>query len=119
MLDRASRQEGFTDRRASRRRLLSLRIEIWLRAKPKNIEPLRLTTQNVSRKGFYFLSNRLLAQGTRLNFRMRIPRNLTGGSTKVMSGIARCVRVENILGSGAGHYGIGMQIERARYLKNR
>ena len=119
MPNRARRHEGFADRRAFKRHPLSLRVEIWPKAKPKNMQPLRLTTQNISTKGFYFLSSRLVAQGTRLNFRMQMPRKLTGGSPKFMSGIARCVRVENILGSGAGHYGIGMQIERARYLKNR
>jgi len=99
------------ERRAAVRYFVSLRVELWPEQPPKGAHPSFFTTTNVSTGGFYFLSARRFDVGTKINFRIVFPRELTGGFAELIKGLARCVRVENALGSGAGHYGVGAEIE--------
>lgn len=99
------------ERRVAIRYFVSLRVELWSEPPPKSVHPSFFTTTNVSTHGFYFLSSRRFEAGTRVNFRIVFPRELTGGFAELMRGRARCVRVENALGSGVGHYGVGAEIE--------
>jgi hypothetical protein len=99
------------ERRAAVRYFVFLRVELWPDPHPKRAHPSFFTTTNVSTQGFYFLSSRQFEVGTKLNFRIIFPRELTGGFAELMRGLARCVRLENALGSGEGLYGVGAEIE--------
>jgi hypothetical protein len=99
------------ERRAAVRYFVFLRVELWPVPPPKGVHPFFFTTTDVSTRGFYFLSARHFDVGTKVNFRIIFPRELTGGFAELIRGLARCVRVENALGSGVGLYGVGAEIE--------
>jgi hypothetical protein len=117
MRNRGSRFDESGERRAAVRHIASLRLELWPESSPRGPHPSLFTTTDVSTQGFYFLSARLIGVGSRVKFRLVLPRELTGGFAELRSGMARCVRVENILGHGLGHFGIGMKVERVHVKK--
>jgi len=67
-------------------------------------------TQDVSIKGFYFSSERSFEKGSRFKFRVPFPRELTGRELELMTGTARCLRIEKRPGLG---YGVAAVIEEA------
>jgi hypothetical protein len=114
MKSRRSRFDESGERRAAVRYTVCLRVELWTESSRRGPHPSFYTTRDVSTKGFYFLSPRLFDVGSRVNFRIIFPRELTGGWAELMSGLAKCVRVENVLGTGVGHYGVGAEIESVK-----
>jgi hypothetical protein len=119
MGNRRSHFNEFRERRAAVRHMTSLRVELWPESSPRGPHPFLFTTTDVSTQGFYFLSAQLFHVGSRLKFRLVFPRELTGGFAELRSGLARCIRVENILGHGLSHFGIGMKVERVNVKKRR
>jgi len=113
----AARQEGNgKERRKTPRFKVALSVELWAEGQPATETPEVCTTRDVSSKGFYFTSDLPFEQGRRFRFRVPFPRELTGRDSELITGTARCLRIEERFG---GQYGVAAVIEKAFALGER
>ena len=96
------------ERRASRRYKLSLRVEVWAESRPKNPQPTFLSTIDISGLGFYFESDDNFPVGSRLNFSIVFPQEITGARPEFVHGLAKIVRAER---TAQDRIGVGIRIE--------
>jgi hypothetical protein len=104
------------DRRLAIRYNVSLRVEVWPESERKGLDPLFFTTRDISLRGFYFTSDRDFEVGSKFNFSIIFPRELTGDTAELMSGLARTVRLDQLRYGSAGRVGVGATIEETTRL---
>lgn len=106
------------DRRAARRFLMSLPVELNVPAAP---EPRRASarTRDVSYRGLYFTVNRDLQAGSPIEFVLTLPKEITlSGDVRVQCA-GRVVRVEKLESAGGGEggqVGVAAVIEQYDFL---
>ena len=71
-------------------------------------------TRDISTHGFYFNIAREFTVGTKFEFSIALPIEVTGATQAYISGTARAVRVEELGESHAGRSGVGALIEEYR-----
>ena len=82
------------ERRAARRYKFSLRFEVWPESTSKGLQPIFFSTKDISSPGFYFESEQEFIVGSRFNFSIIFPPEITGGTLEFVDGLARIVRIE-------------------------
>lgn len=99
------------------------RVPVCVEAKPENGEALSeyafFPAKDVSTTGFYFVSDKLFPVKSKIEFVISFPRKLSSGMTQLMSGVGKCVRVEELHDGQAIRYGIGVQIVESAELDSR
>ena len=68
-------------------------------------------TRDISTNGFYFNIAQEFTAGTKFEFSIALPIEITGATQVYISGTARAVRVEETGESHPGHLGVGALIE--------
>lgn len=96
------------ERRAARRYKLSLRFEVWPESTPRGLQPIFFSTKDISSLGFYFESEQDFPVGSRFNFSIIFPQEITGHTPELVSGLARTVRSER---TPEDRLGVGVLIE--------
>lgn len=96
------------ERRAARRYKLSLRFEVWPESTSRGLEPIFFSTKDISTLGFYFESDQDFPIGSRFNFAIIFPQEITGDTPEFVNGSARAVRIER---TAANRLGVGILIE--------
>src|SRR5271156_2948266 len=99
------------ERRSARRYKLSLRVEIWPESASKGPQPTFLSTIDISGLGFYFESKQDFPVGSKFNFSIVFPQEITGHAPEFVNGLARTVRAER---TSQDRLGVGIFIERYR-----
>lgn len=99
------------ERRTARRYKLSLRVEIWPESTSKGAQPIFFSTKDISSLGFYFESDQDFPVGSRFNFSIILPQEITGATAEFVNGSARTVRIE---GTSEDRLGIGILIESCK-----
>jgi PilZ domain len=99
------------ERRAASRYNLALPVEIRLAPILTALGSVLVKTRNISVHGFYFNIAQEFAVGTKFEFSIALPIEITGPTQAYISGTARAVRVEEPSESHTGHLGIGALIE--------
>ena len=95
------------ERRAARRYKLSLRVEVWPESTSKGAQPIFFSTKDISCLGFYFESDQDFPAGSRFNFSIIFPREITGDNAEFVNGLARTVRIER---TSEDRLGVGVLI---------
>jgi hypothetical protein len=96
------------ERRAARRYKLSLRFEVWPESTTKGLQPIFFSTKDISSLGFYFESDQDFPVGSRFNFSIIFPPEITGNKLELVEGLARTVRIER---TPEDRLGVGVLIE--------
>ena len=99
------------ERRATSRYNLVLPVEIRVAPNPATVGPILVETRDISTNGFYFNIAQQFTVGTRFEYSIALPTEITGAIRASISGNARAVRVEETNESHAGHLGVGALIE--------
>jgi PilZ domain len=110
------------ERRATSRYNLALPVEIRLAPILTAVGSILVKTRDISIHGFYFIIAQGFTAGTKFEFSIALPIEITGATQAYISGTARAVRVEETGESHPGHLGVGAliesyQISRAESLK--
>lgn len=110
---------GWPERRSEHRNSLTLALELWPEPPPQGETPLRYRTENISNKGFCFISGRTFEVGAEFRFRILGP--FAAGQTMLdeTRGVARCVHIENIPGAEVRRYVVGAAVETATLVRSR
>ena len=109
-----NRQDKVKERRATSRYNLVLPVEISLALIPIAAISILVTTRDISTHGFYFNIAQKVTVGTKFEFSIALPIEITGPTQAYISGTARAVRVEEVGESHAGRSGVGARIEKYR-----
>jgi hypothetical protein len=102
------------ERRATSRYNLVLPVEISLALIPTAARSILVRTRDISTHGFYFNIAQKVTVGTKFEFSIALPIEITGPIQAYISGAARAVRVEETGESHAGRSGVGALIENYR-----
>ena len=102
------------ERRATSRDNLALPVEISLALIPTAARSILVKTRDISTHGFYFNIAQKVTVGTKFEFSIALPIEITGATQAYISGTARAVRVEETDESYAGRLGVGALIEKYR-----
>jgi hypothetical protein len=102
------------ERRATSRYNLALPVEIRLAPYPIAVGSISVKTRDISTHGFYFSSVQAFQVGTKFEFSIALPIDITGAIQTYINGTARAVRVEETGESHAGRSGVGALIENYR-----
>ena len=102
------------ERRASSRHNLALPVEIRLVPLLNAVRSISVETRDISTHGFYFNIAQKFIVGTKFEFSISLPTEITGATLAYVSGTARVVRVEETGESHAGRSGVGALIEKYR-----
>jgi PilZ domain len=108
---RTNRQDKVKERRATSRYNLVLPVEISLALIPTAARSILVKTRDISTHGFYFNVAQKVTVGTKFEFSIALPIEITGATQAYISGTARAVRVEEAGESHAGRSGVGAIIE--------
>jgi hypothetical protein len=111
---RINRQDKVKERRATSRYNLVLPVEISLALIPTAARSILVKTRDISTHGFYFNIAQKVTVGTKFEFSIALPIEITGPTQAYISGTARAVRVEETGESHAGCSGVGALIEKYR-----
>ena len=114
MNPRTNRQDKVKERRATSRYNLVLPVEISLALIPTAVGSILVKTRDISTHGFYFNIAQKVTVGTKFEFSIALPIEITGATQTYISGTARAVRVEETGESHAGRSGVGALIEKYR-----
>ena len=111
------------ERRASSRYSLALPVEIRLVPFPTAVGSILVETRDISTHGFYFNIAQEFTVGTKFEFSIALPIEITGATQAYVSGKARAVRVEETGESHQRCLGVGAliesyQISRAEFVKH-
>ncbi len=82
------------ERRTAHRYRLALPIVIFRLPKIKETDLVHGRTRDISTHGLYFTIDRKLKRGTKLNFSLTLPREITSGTQVSVTAEATVVRVE-------------------------
>src|SRR5260370_12747542 len=104
------------ERRTAPRYRLSLTLEVMCVRMAKESELLHARMEDVSTRGLYFTSDQRLAVGTRFNFSLTLPTELTHESDVVVDAQARVVRVVEKPKNVVKRVGIAALIERYKII---
>ncbi len=107
-------QDKVKERRATSRYNLVLPVEISLALIPTLVGSILVKTRDISTDGFYFNIAQKFTVGTKFEFSIALPTEITGATQAYISGTARAVRVEETGESHAGRSGVGALIEKYR-----
>ena len=91
-----------------------LPVEISLALIPTAARSIFVQTRDISTRGFYFNIAQKVTVGTKFEFSIALPIEITGPTQAYISGTARAVRVEETGESHAGRSGVGALIEKYR-----
>jgi hypothetical protein len=110
------------ERRATSRYNLALPVEIRLAPVLPAVGSILVQTRDISIHGFYFNISQGFTAGTKFEFSIALPIEVTGATQAYVSGKARAVRVEETGESHPGSLGVGAliesyQISRAKSVK--
>jgi hypothetical protein len=111
---RTNRQDKVKERRAASRYNLALPVEISLALIPTATRSILVKTRDISTHGFYFNIAQKVTVGTKFEFSIALPIEITGATQAFISGTARAVRVEGTGESHADRSGVGALIEKYR-----
>ena len=114
MNPRTNRQDKVKERRATSRYNLALPVEISLALIPTAARSILVNTRNISTHGFYFNVAQKVTVGTKFEFSIALPIEITGPTQAYISGAARAVRVEETGESHAGRSGVGALIGKCQ-----
>ena len=98
------------ERRSASRYNLVLPVEISLALIPTAARSILVRTRDISARGFYFNIAHKVTVGTKFEFSIALPIEITGPIQAYISGAARAVRVEETGESHAGRSGVGALI---------
>jgi hypothetical protein len=99
------------ERRATSRYNLALPVEVRLAPDLPAVRSIFVQTRDISTHGFYFNISQEFTVGTKFEFSIALPIELTGATQAYVSGKARAVRVEETGESHPGSLGVGALIE--------
>jgi len=99
------------ERRATSRYNLALPVEIRLVPILTALGSTLVKTRDISIHGFYFNIAQEFTVGTKFEFSIALPVEITGATQAYISGTARAVRVEEFGESHSGPLGVGALIE--------
>ena len=99
------------ERRATSRYNLALPVKVRLAPDLPDIGSILVQTRDISTQGFYFNISQGFTVGTKFEFSIALPIEITGTTQAYISGTARAVRVEETGESNAGRSGVGALIE--------
>jgi hypothetical protein len=99
------------ERRATSRYNLALPVKVRLAPDLPDIGSILVQTRDISTQGFYFNISQGFTVGTKFEFSIALPIEVTGATKAFVNGKARAVRVEEIDESHPGHVGVGAFIE--------
>jgi len=99
------------ERRATSRYNLALPVEIRLVPILTALGSTLVKTRDISIHGFYFNIAQEFTVGTKFEFSIALPVEITGATQAYISGTARAVRVEETGESHSGRSGVGALIE--------
>ena len=99
------------ERRAASRYNLALPVEIRIEPYPIAVGSILVETRDISTHGFYFNIAQKFTVGTKFEFSIALPIELTGATQAYVSGKARAVRIEETGKSNPGSLGVGALIE--------
>jgi PilZ domain len=102
------------ERRATSRYNLALPVEIRLAPILTAVGSILVKTRDISIHGFYFIIAQGFTAGTKFEFSIALPIEITGAIRASISGNARAVRVEESGENHADHLGVGALIENYR-----
>jgi hypothetical protein len=102
------------ERRAASRYNLVLPAEIRVAPYPIAVGSILVKTRDISIRGFYFNIAQKFTIGTKFEFSIALPIDITGAIQAYINGTARAVRVEESSESHPGHLGIGALSESYR-----
>ena len=102
------------ERRATSRYNLALPVEIRLAPNLTAAGTILVETRDISTHGFYFNIAQKFTAGTKFEFAIALPIEITGATQAYISGTARAIRVEETGESHAGRSGVGALIENYR-----
>jgi len=100
--------------RATSRYNLPLPVEIRLAPYLIEVGSILVKTRDISNRGFYFNIAQRFTVGTKFEFSIALPIDITGAIQTYVNGTARAVRVEETGESYAGRSGVGALIEKYR-----
>jgi hypothetical protein len=110
--DLANKARGVVqERRATSRYNLALPVTIRVAPNLAAVGPILVETRDISTNGFYFNIAEQFTTGTRFEFSIALPIEITGAIRASISGNARAVRVVETGKSHDGHSGVGALIE--------
>jgi len=107
----SNRREKVEERRAASRHNLALPVKIRLAPDLTTVGSILVKTRDISTHGFYFNTSQKFTVGTKFEFSVALPNEITGATQVYVSGKARAVRVEETDESRPGDLGVGVQIE--------
>jgi hypothetical protein len=105
-------QDKVEERRTASRYNLALPVEIKVAPNLAVEGSISVKTRDISTHGFYFNIAQEFTVGTRFEFSIALPIEITGLTQAYISGTARAVRVEAPGESHPGRSGVGAIIER-------
>jgi hypothetical protein len=114
MNPRINRQDKVKERRATSRYNLVLPVEINLALIPTAARSILVQTRDISARGFYFNIAHKVTIGTKFEFSIALPIEITEATQAYIRGMARAVRVDETGESHAGRSGVGAVIEKYR-----
>jgi hypothetical protein len=100
------------ERRAASRYNLAFPVEIRLASILTAVGSILVKTRDISSHGFYFNIAQKFMVGTRFEFSIALPIEVTGTSRAYVYGKARAVRVEETGENHHGRLGVGVLIVR-------
>jgi hypothetical protein len=99
------------ERRATSRYNLALPVDVRLAPDLPTVGSILVQTRDISTHGFYFNTAQEFTVGTKFEFSIALPIEVTGATQAYVSGKARAVRVEETDESHPGSLGVGALIE--------
>ena len=99
------------ERRATSRYNLTLPVEVRIVPNLPAVGSISVKTRDISTHGFYFNIAHEFTVGTKFEFSITLPIEVTGATQAYVSGKARAVRIEDIGESYPGSFGVGALIE--------
>jgi hypothetical protein len=114
MNPRINRQDKVKERRAASRYDLVLLIEIRVAPELVAAGAILAETQDMSTQGFYFNVAHKVTIGTKFEFSIALPIEITEATQAYIRGMARVVRVDETGEIHAGRSGVGAIIEKYR-----
>lgn len=93
------------------------KVPICIEARPASGERISefafFPAKDMSTTGFYFLSDALFPEKSKIEFVISYPRERADGMVELMRGTGKCVRVEKLVEGHSMRYGIGVHIEKS------
>jgi len=104
----------FFERRAARRFVVPLRVEVWSHGQDRADVP-RLEIRDFSRRGFYFFSKLKPDLASNFNFAVLFRKTPSEREVDLVRGTAQIVRCEDLGSTRSDHFGIAAKIEETTY----